>query len=202
MYSEILCVSIKMPQIQFVSFSGGIFCYCHFLCLKTVFSGDPPVYTEQRLSLIAFHCTVSWWFFEGQIWQMSLEYHCREAPRSQLGFQAGMTANTACALAHWVPRCTVRMDAPPPAPGLCCQVSPPACGASLDHCHLQHVLPVAYHLCLFKMSTRSAPAKAGPRVTQLCTSGRTVKLWVCQPGNRWHWVCRMNHCSSNDMIHF
>lgn len=61
-------------------------------------------------------------------------------------------------------------------------VSLPACGATLDRCHLRHVLTVAYLMYFFKMSTAAAPAGAGPRVTQLYTSGCTVKPWVYQPG--------------------
>lgn len=113
---------------------------------------------------------------------MSLVYRCREAHRSQLGCQVGVTTNTACASQGWVPGCTASLGAPPPTPRLCFQVSLPACGASLDHCHLQHILTLAYSMCLFKMSTAAPLVGGGPRGTWLYTSDHTVKLWVYQPG--------------------
>lgn len=97
--------------------------------------------------------------------------------RARLACQQAQGAGCQGAQPTWVPP-------PPSTPGLCFQVSLPACGASLDHCHLQHVLTVAYLTCLLKMPTAAAPAGPGSRRTHLYTSGLAVKLWVYQPGTR------------------
>ena len=191
-----------MPQWHSFLSAGAVF-YHLFLCLKTVLSGDSLACTEQRLRLTACHCTVSGWLFGGQVWQMSLAYHCGEAPRSQLGCQAGKPASAACALDSWVPACTASRGAHPPSLGLCFQVSLPACGASLDHCHPQYTLAVAYLTCLLKTSTAAAPVGAGPGGTQLRASGHAVKLWVYQSGTSSAERSRsMNNCNSNDVIDF
>lgn len=138
--------------------------------LKTTFSGDSLIYIGQRLFVIVCHCRVSWWHFGGQTWQLSLAHECRRACRPQLGCQAVCV----CALERWVPAQGHLLRRWALSPG-----SLPASGASLDSCHLQHVLAVPNLKWLWKLSTaRVGWGPGGPTALQWPQS----QLWVLQPG--------------------
>lgn len=177
MCSEIFCAPVKMPK-----------CYS-FLSVdaySTILAQSCVLMFIEALS----HC-LSWHSLLMTLWRSDLADVPGLSLQVSLQITSGMSGwcyhkHSLClgvlgARVHGQQECTS------PTPGLCFQ-SPSgfqalsACGAILDHCHLQLVLIMLYLMCLFKMFTAAVAVGAGPRGTRLCTNGPTVKLHVCQPG--------------------